>query len=611
MVEAKDTEPECPCGSDRSYTVCCGRPAITEGGRRDEAPEVRVLYAEAQEAANDDRFIHALTACREILRQVPMHYGAIRLAMAIPNPLRVFSGEELQELVTRGLAAYPDDLDMQCDAADLYVARGQMDRADQLLRTVLQEQPLHFRAHLGLGNLARQRHQLDLAEYHYRQAFYQRQFAPRVLNELGGVLSALGRKHEAEHYFRVALAQAPDDPVTLINWCRMEESRGDLPKAWRLLEMARKNSGDGAGVGITEAVLHRRENNYKQALLALEGVDLDKLDGTAKAAYGFERGAILDRMGLHDQAFECIAGANTIKENELGFRYDADKHAAEADRLRLAFTSKRMKSLEKGRPAGEGEEQPVFICGFTRSGTSMVEQILSAHSRICGGDELPFIYDLATNAGRLLNTEATFPDCLFADSAPGQAPPLQLLRQRYLSRLRLTSVLEPGVRKFTDKMPMNELHLGLIHGLFPESKIIHVVRHPLDAVLSTFFTDATHGGNCGYDLLSAARHYRLLLEMTEHYRRKLGIDFLRVRYEDVVQDIRKQTVRMLEHLEEQLEDACLRFHENPRYSRTASYAQVTEELYDTSVYRYRKYRKHLKPIIPELESSIKLLGYKL
>ncbi|MFZ0485480.1 MAG: sulfotransferase, partial [Arenicellales bacterium] len=501
--------------------------------------------------------------------------------------------------------------DMQCDAADLYVARGQMDRADQLLRTVLQEQPLHFRAHLGLGNLARQRHQLDLAEYHYRQAFYQRQFAPRVLNELGGVLSALGRKHEAEHYFRVALAQAPDDPVTLINWCRMEESRGDLPKAWRLLEMARKNSGDGAGVGITEAVLHRRENNYKQALLALEGVDLDKLDGTAKAACGFERGAILDRMGLHGQAFECIAGANSIKENELGFGYDADKHASEADRLRLAFTSKRMKSLEKGRPAVEGEEQPVFICGFTRSGTSMVEQILSAHSRICGGDELPFIYDLATNAGRLLNTEAMFPDCLFADSAPGQAPPLQLLRQRYLSRLRLTSVLEPGVRKFTDKMPMNELHLGLIHGLFPESKIIHVVRHPLDAVLSTFFTDATHGGNCGYDLLSAARHYRLLLEMTEHYRRKLGIDFLRVRYEDVVRDIRKQTVRMLEHLEEQLEDACLRFHENPRYSRTASYAQVTEELYDTSVYRYRKYRKHLKPIIPELESSIKLLGYKL
>lgn len=611
MAEAAAPDPPCPCGAPRDYTACCGRTARSEGESRGEPPQVRQLYTDAQRAANDGRFIHALTAVREILEQAPLHYGAIRLSLAIPNPGRVFDADALQDIIARGLAAYPEELDLQCDAADAYLAVGLPERAEQLLRVVLQEQPHHVRAHASLGRLARRRHQLDLAEYHFRQAYYQQQFAPGILNDLGGVLSALGRKAEAEHYFRIALAQAPRDVATLVSWTRMEESRGDIARARRLLDLARENGRNVASIGITEAVLHRREGNQKQSLLVLDGIDYDKLDLPGRAAWGFERCATLDRMGLYDQAFESAARANAIKEEQLGCRYDADKHEAEAGKLKKSFTTARFKKLEKGRPATDNEEQPVFICGFTRSGTSMVEQILSAHSRINGGDELPFIYDLAANARQVLESNEPYPACLFAAPDQGQPAPLQILRQRYLSRLRRTSILEPGVRRFTDKMPMNELHLGLIHGLFPEAKIIHVVRHPLDSVLSTFFTDATHGGHCSFNLASAARHYRLLLDMTEHYRKKLGIKLLRVRYEDIVQDIHKQTRRMLEHLDEELEDACVDFHLNPRFSRTASYAQVTEPLYASSVYRYRHYRKHLEPIVPELKPAIELLRYEL
>lgn len=611
MADVTAPEPQCPCGAQKHYTECCGRTAASEGGSRTEPPQVHVLYTDAQRAANDGRFVHALTAVQEILNQVPLHYGAIRLALAIPNPVRVFDADALQDIVARGLAAYPEDLDLQCDAAEAYLATGQPERADQLLRAVLQEQPHHVRAHIGLGHLARRRHQLDLAEYHFRQAYYNQQFAPRVLNELGSVLSALGRKEEAEHYFRIALAQSPGDPPTLLNWCRMEESRGDLAKARRLLGMTTDRNPDDAGIRITEAVLHRREGNYKQSMRILDGIDPEKLDLPGKVAWDFERCATLDRMGQYDQAFESAARANAVKENNLGCRYDADKHAADAGKLKQSFTAARFKSLSKGGPVTDNEEQPVFICGFTRSGTSMVEQILSAHSNINGGDELPFIYDLAANARQVVNSDNPFPDCLFDTPDPDQPAPLQVLRQRYLTRLRLTSILEPGVRRFTDKMPMNELHLGLIHGLFPDAKIIHVVRHPLDSVLSTFFTDATHGGNCSYNLASTARHYRLLLDMTEHYRKKLGIKLLRVRYEDIVEDIPKQTGRMLEFLGEDFEEACLDFHLNPRFSRTASYAQVTEPLYTSSVNRYRHYMKHLELVVPELEPAAKLLRYKL
>ena len=99
--------------------------------------------------------------------------------------------------------------------------------------------------------------------------------------------------------------------------------------------------------------------------------------------------------------------------------------------------------------------------------------------------------------------------------------------------------------------------------------------------------------------------------MTEYYRKTLGIKLLRVRYEDIVLDISKQARRMLQYLNEDFEQNCIDFHLNPRYSRTASYAQVTEKLYGTSVYRYKHYQRHLKQIIPELESIIRSLGYKI
>lgn len=608
MFDVADTSSACPCGAEQPYRECCGRLAAGERGPREEPAQVYPLYGDAQRAAAEQRFVHTLAAAREILRLVPLHYGAMRLALAVPEPLRVFDAEALAEIASRGRAAYPEDAEFECDAAGAYLAAGQVERAEQSLRAVLEAAPHHVRAHVGLGHLARRRHQLDVAEYHYRQAYYQQRFAPGVLAELGGVLSALGRKSEAEHYFRIALAQAPDHGAALMAWCRMEESRGNLDRAGQLLDRA-TTSPDDAGATIMRAVLQRRRGQHKQALVSLDAVDTERLDAPGRVALDLERCTTLDTMGLHAQAFEAAARANAVKRDQLGFVYDGDRHAGDAARLKKTFTAARFRTLTRGAPASDNEEQPIFICGFTRSGTSLVEQILSAHSGICGGDELPFIFDLAANATGILGSELPFPDCLFETPPAGQAAPLQVLRQRYLARLRLTSILEPGVRRFTDKMPMNELHLGLIHGLFPEAKIIHVVRHPLDAVLSTFFTDATHGGHCSYDLAAAARHYRLALDMAEHYRGKLGIPLLRVRYEDIVADIHGQTGRMLDFIGVDFEEQCLEFHRNPRYARTASYAQVTRRLYDSSVYRHRHYREPLQPVAAGLKAAIRRLRY--
>jgi hypothetical protein len=186
---------------------------------------------------------------------------------------------------------------------------------------------------------------------------------------------------------------------------------------------------------------------------------------------------------------------------------------------------------------------------------------------------------------------------------------LDELRDRYLEQVRRLDIVEPGAAWFTDKMPLNETHLGLIALVFPQAPIIHVVRHPLDIVLSVFSNNLTHGFQCAFALETVALHYQRTMELVEHYRAALTLRYLPIRYEDIVDDQEGSTRRLLDFIGEPFDDACLSFHENQRYARTASYAQVTEPLYDRSRYRYRHYVRQLQPAIDILEPVIERLGY--
>ncbi len=145
--------------------------------------------------------------------------------------------------------------------------------------------------------------------------------------------------------------------------------------------------------------------------------------------------------------------------------------------------------------------------------------------------------------------------------------------------------------------------------LFPDSPLIRVLRHPLDVVLSVFTHHLTHGFFCAAELASAARHYALVFELVEHSRREIALNYLPVRYEDLVVRPEANLRAALSLLGERFDPACLRVEKNLRYARTASYAQVSQPIYETSRYRYGNYLKHLAPVIPILQPAIERLGY--
>ena len=153
------------------------------------------------------------------------------------------------------------------------------------------------------------------------------------------------------------------------------------------------------------------------------------------------------------------------------------------------------------------------------------------------------------------------------------------------------------------------MHLGLIHILFPHAPIIHVRRHPLDVLASNFSNFLTHGFNQSFDVKTIAQHYVLVDELVEHYRRELDIKYLEVRYEHIVENQEKHVRRLLDFIGLEFDSRCLSFEQNQRYARTASYAQVTQKLYDRSVFRFRHYRKHLDQAVAILRPTLARLGY--
>ena len=172
-------------------------------------------------------------------------------------------------------------------------------------------------------------------------------------------------------------------------------------------------------------------------------------------------------------------------------------------------------------------------------------------------------------------------------------------------------ILSEGKVWFTDKMPLNETHLGLIALLFPESPLIHVIRHPLDIMVSAVSNHFTHGFFCSNALETAALHYVRVMELVQHYRSEMALRYMPIRYEEMVDDQEGSVRAMLDFIGEPFDARCLAFHENRRYARTASYAQVTEKLYDRSRFRYRHYREHLEPAIAILRPAIERLGYSV
>jgi tetratricopeptide (TPR) repeat protein len=598
----------CACASGLRPSRCCQADLRAQGTVAASRP-LLALVDEAIAHHGRGAVAEAERLCLEVLELAPGQGGALAVLHMIRKAQGALPAAEA--LARRLVALDVGNLWATQELALMLFGKGDLVEAERLARNAVRLAPTDAQSHNLMGMILTEANRPQVGEFHYRRALElldQRQ--PILLANLAWNLKNQGKMAQARALYEESTALAPTVLPTLLGWARLEETDRDFARADAVLDQAAAIAPGDQSVLLHRAVVRGRTKDYAGALEILDQLEQQSQDGELGAGELLEKGRLLDKMGRHDEAFAAFSAGKRKGVEQSGAVYMAEHAAQLAGRLKTYFTADRLRIVPRAKTLESGP-RPLFILGFPRSGTTMVEQTLSAHPQISAGDELSLVHDIANLTPRMLSSPLEYPEAL-ADLWMGdQCEGLDNLRDHYLQRVRQLDIVEPGATHFTDKMPLNETHLGLIALMFPGAPLIHVLRHPLDVVLSVYSNQLTHGFHCASALETIARHYVLVMDLVEHYRREMTLKYLAVRYEDIVDDQEAHVRRLLAFAGLPFDEACLKFHENKRYARTASYAQVAEKLYDGSRYRYRHYLDHLAPVIPILRPIIERLGYSI
>lgn len=498
-------------------------------------------------------------------------------------------------------------IDSQADWAhnaliELLMSHGKVADAEQVARAALRANPRNAHAHNLFGTIVSQLNDLPAGEWHFRRSLELAGPQAAVLMNLALALMKQGRTEEADGYFAQAHELAPKEMKILAYWSSLCEARGDLVRAQELLDRAEAVSS-AMEVNLLRANYLSRAGRHQEAFAIIDAAEPLAGDGQ------LERGRLHDRLGRYELAWQdFVAAKRKLAAEGGGLEYRAEAVETFFGRLKQFFTRANIELLPQAQRRAD-VAQPIFIIGFPRSGTTLVEQILCSHSAVQAGGELTFLGEMRKLTNHLFPGPEPFPDNLAQSWTADRRYAATLFRDYYLARAEAYGLGQNGQAFFTDKMPFNEIYLPLLKMAFPQARIIHVVRHPLDVCVSMMSNNMTHGFNCGYRIEDVVHHLAAVFDLVEHYRREVDLGELVLNYETLVADQAGQTRQLLDYLGLPFEDACLRFHENRRYAPTPSYAQVTEKLNDRSIKRHTNYARQLTPYMPRLARLMAAYGY--
>ena len=622
-------------GVPASYHANLGE-VLRQAGRLDEASEaiaqaIRLQPDNAQAHNNlgivqyeRAEFEEAVASYRRALELRP---GMAEALNNLGNALRATGDREgAMDAYREALAQRSHYPEAHNNLGTLLQQDGKIGEAERELRTAIEQNPEYIEAHNNLAQLLSSkkrdvealavlaealklgpdvqtlvltakvqlgRGNLEAAEQAARLALEMEEESADALTVLGQVLHDRDRYDEALEVLGRALKAAPDNAealnftgVALKSVGRLDEARAHVLKALELnpaMYGAYANLGDlvDFSEGTGAALFERMQKIFEDA----REPEADEL-----LALHFAYAKALDDRGEHGRALGHYIAGGRIKRAELG--YNESDTRAFFDAIRAAFPKA---AFENRSAAGLDDERPVFIVGMPRSGSTLVEQILSSHPQVHGAGE---VKHLNRALGQLRDRFPSLPKypAIVETITPAQ---LDTLGKDYLQALAQGA---GEARRITDKLLTNFFFLGLINLLFPNAKVIHTLRDPVDTCLSGFTKLFKDDMPHSYDLAELGRYYRKYRELMDHWEAVLPHGFMTtVRYEDVVADAETEARRMIEFLGLEWDDRCVEFHKSDRPVKTASLAQVRKPIYTSSVQRWKRYGAGLQPLIDALQ----------
>jgi tetratricopeptide (TPR) repeat protein len=433
-------------------------------------------------------------------------------------------------------------------------------------------------SHCHLGEVLFEMRRVDAAMDCYRRALsLQPTYAPAHLS-LAMALRQQRRPVDAEASCRAALDIDPNYVEALSFLGELKADRGEFAESEKLFAQAIAID-PGFHSAFAGIATHRKmtiaDSEWRRGV---ETLLRKQLPLSAEISLRYALGKYFDDLRNYDEAFGHYARANELTKR-YGVTYDRTHFSALVTRIIGRFQPEFIRECRSGASAAD---LPIVIVGMPRSGTSLAEQILASHPAVFGAGELTFWH------GAYRRLEQTVPD---------GAPDGRLLAdmaRHYLERL---TAVGGGSLRVVDKMPANFLYAGLIHAIFPNARIVHMQRHPLDTCLSIYFQNFFNIGAYANDLDNLAHYYGEYLRVTDHWRSTLpATALLEIPYEALIADQEGWTRRMLDFVGLPWDPKCLEFHATDRVVITASKWQVRQKINTASAGRWRNYEKFVGPL---------------
>ena len=490
-------------------------------------------------------------------------------------------------LLKEHLKKAPTDVPAIRMLAEVAVRCGQDQDAEKLLVRCLELAPTFSAARYNYAVLLHRLNKASEALVEIERLMAGDPRNPAYRNLCAVILSRIGEYERSSRIYAELLDEYPANSKVWLSYghvLKTEGRQGECIDAYR-----RSIARDPAFGEAFWSLANLKTFRFEEADLSAMKAQLARaeLDDVNRLQFHFALGKAYEDAGDYAQSFEHYSKGNALEHARN--RYDAELNTTRIRRLKAAFSPDFFKER-----AGSGCDatDPIFIVSLPRAGSTLVEQILSSHSAVEGTTELPEITTMAKGLREQADSGeiAAYSEVLASMSATA----LRELGEQYIERTRIhRKTARPF---FIDKMPNNFLHIGMIHLVLPNAKIIDARRHPLACCFSNFKQYYARGQRFSYGLADMGRFYRDYVELMAHFDEVLPGRIHRVIYERMVEDTEAEVRSVLAYCGLPFEPGCLRFFENERPVRTASSEQVRQPIYRDGVDQWRHYEKWLDPL---------------
>jgi tetratricopeptide (TPR) repeat protein len=577
-------------------------------------------------------------ALRQAREAIEAFLRAVNINPALPaswsmlERLYKMTGDASNAAAAAAHVATLKSLPAEVVTANALFSDGELAAAEELTRAFLLKNGHHVEAMRLLARIGIQREVLDdaqlllegvleiapdyrAARFDYAQVLIARHMHQAAQEQVTRLLAAdptdrnyrtlyattcvgLGQHERAIELYRALLPGAvqPADLHLSIAHSLKTLGRGDEAiREYREAADARTGFGD-AYWSLANLKTYRFEDTELAAMRTAESAPA--VSASDRYHLCFALGKALEDRGEYAESFACYERGNALKRAASRYRPEV---LEQNTRLQIEVCTPEL--FARNRGSGAQDKDPIFIVGLPRSGSTLIEQILASHSAVEGTQELADIPRMVVDlqGQDWSRAEPRYPAVL----AQLDAAQLNRLGKRYLADTRAYRTAEP---RFIDKMPNNFRHIGLLHLILPNARIIDARREPMACCFGNYKQLFAHGQEFAYSIEDIARYYRTYLDLMRHWDAVLPGRVLRIQHEDLVNDLEGSVRRLLEYCGLEFEPACLDFHKTERSVRTASSEQVRQPLYREGLEQWRHYEPWLGPLRTSLGDA--LLRYR-